>query len=111
MPDLRRRHRVRIRCMLLLALALPVAVSVAQADSAPAPSIAVASTLQDPADHTRVTLLGNGLLLFTFKQKRFGHYGDCQDAHFSCNLRDNRNRTSTRSTAHTRCQKNHISAL
>ncbi|MBW2289285.1 MAG: insulinase family protein [Deltaproteobacteria bacterium] len=67
MPDLRRRSSDWVRLMLLLALASLAAVVVAHADSMPGESIPVASTLEDPAERTRVSLLDNGLTVLTLE--------------------------------------------
>jgi len=67
MPDLRRCSRDRLRFVSLLALASLATAVVAHADSQPGESIAVASTLQDPAEHTRVDRLDNGLTVLTLE--------------------------------------------
>ena len=67
MPDLCRRSSDRFRLMLLLALVSLAAAVAAHADSLPDESIPVESTLQDPAERTRVSLLDNGLTVLTLE--------------------------------------------
>jgi zinc protease len=67
MPDLCRRRSDWFRLMLLLALASLAAAVVAHADSLPDEMVPVDSTLQDPAERTRVSLLDNGLTVLTLE--------------------------------------------
>jgi zinc protease len=67
MSELHRGSRERIRPWLLLAFACLWGASVATADSLPGESVAPPSSLEDPADRTRVTVLDNGLTVLTLE--------------------------------------------
>jgi zinc protease len=67
MSELRRGPRERIRPWLLLAFAGLWWSSFASADAPPSESVAPPSTLEDPADRTRVTVLDNGLTVLTLE--------------------------------------------